>query len=48
MAKAEEYAKKRDGECLGREFIVIDLTRAKEDALYLRKGWDRPLDISNE
>ncbi|CAJ0877969.1 1825_t:CDS:2 [Entrophospora sp. SA101] len=30
----------------GREFIVIDLTRAKEDALYLRKGWDQPLDLS--
>ena len=32
----------------GRDFIVIDLTRAKEDPLYLRKGWDQPLDLSNE
>ncbi|RHZ76349.1 hypothetical protein Glove_198g86 [Diversispora epigaea] len=29
----------------GREFIVIDLTRAKEDAHYIRKGWDTPLKI---
>ena len=32
----------------GRDFIVIDLTRAKEDPLYIRKGWDQPLDLSNE
>ena len=32
----------------GRDFIVIDLTRAKEDPLYLRKEWDQPLDLSNE
>ncbi|RHZ78694.1 hypothetical protein Glove_158g4 [Diversispora epigaea] len=29
----------------GREFIVIDLTRAKEDAHYIRKGWDTPLKL---
>ncbi|CAJ0906526.1 17822_t:CDS:2 [Entrophospora sp. SA101] len=27
----------------GREFIVIDLTRSKEDPLYIRKGWDHVL-----
>src|SRR5438128_3817200 len=32
----------------GRDFIVIDLTRAKEDPLYIRKGWDQALDLSNE
>jgi hypothetical protein len=32
----------------GREFIVIDLTRAKEDPLYIRKGWDQVIDLSNE
>ncbi|CAJ0866475.1 18759_t:CDS:2 [Entrophospora sp. SA101] len=100
MSKAEKYAKKRDGKCIGktgqindfdvylwscenrlhqweapyktqklniarrytkkwrdvvdvldknlqgREFIVIDLTRAKEDPLYIRKGWDQPIDLS--
>ncbi|CAG8809928.1 20266_t:CDS:1, partial [Dentiscutata erythropus] len=29
----------------GREFIIIDLTRAKEDSLYLRKGWDQVLKL---
>jgi len=29
----------------GREFIVIDLTRAKEDPLYIRKGWDTALKL---
>jgi len=32
----------------GREFIVIDLTRAKEDPLYLRNGWDQVINLSNE
>jgi len=32
----------------GREFIVIDLTKAKEDPLYIRKGWDQILDLSNK
>src|SRR6266511_1269376 len=27
----------------GQEFIVIDLTRSKEDPLYIRKGWDHVL-----
>jgi len=31
----------------GRQFVVIDLTRAKEDPLYLRKGWDRPLKLDS-
>ena len=30
----------------GRDFTVIDLTRAKEDPLYIRKGWDQALDLS--
>ena len=30
----------------GREFIVIDLTKAKEDELYIHKGWDTPRDGS--
>jgi len=29
----------------GRQFIVIDLTRAKEDPLYIRLGWDTPLKL---
>ncbi|RHZ76056.1 hypothetical protein Glove_207g15 [Diversispora epigaea] len=29
----------------GREFIVIDLTRAKEDAHYIRKGWNTSLTL---
>ncbi|CAG8704977.1 564_t:CDS:2 [Cetraspora pellucida] len=29
----------------GREFIVIDLTRAKEDPLYLCKSWDQVLKL---
>ena len=29
----------------GRDFIVIDLTRAKEDPLYLCKGWDNILNL---
>jgi len=32
-----------DKELQGRQFIVIDLTRAKEDPLYVRLGWDTPL-----
>ncbi|RHZ55200.1 hypothetical protein Glove_419g4 [Diversispora epigaea] len=28
-----------------RKFIVIDLTRAKEDPLYIRKGWDNILNL---
>ena len=28
-----------------RQFIVIDLTRAKEDPLYIRLGWDTPLKL---
>ena len=31
----------------GRQFIVIDLTRAKEDPLYIRLGWDTPLELDN-
>ncbi|CAJ0823098.1 10558_t:CDS:2 [Entrophospora sp. SA101] len=30
----------------GWEFIVIDLTKAKEDPLYIRKGWDSPLGLN--
>ena len=29
----------------GRQFIVIDLTRAKEDPLYIRLGWDHVLKL---
>jgi len=30
----------------GQQFIVIDLTRAKEDPLYIRLGWDTPLKLN--
>ena len=29
----------------GRQSIVIDLTRAKEDPLYVCLGWDTPLEL---
>ncbi|CAJ0927102.1 14667_t:CDS:2 [Entrophospora sp. SA101] len=32
----------------GRKFIVIDLTREKNDPFFIRAGWDQPLEISNE
>jgi len=31
----------------GRKFIVIDLTREKNDPFFIRAGWDQPLEISN-
>ena len=32
----------------GRQFIVIDLTRAKEDPFYIRLGWDHALKMDTE
>ena len=29
----------------GRQFIVINLTRAKEDPLYVRLGWNTSLEL---
>ncbi|KAG9291288.1 hypothetical protein G9A89_021790 [Geosiphon pyriformis] len=29
----------------GRDFIVIDLTKTKEDPIYIRKGWDMPAEL---
>ncbi|CAG8438831.1 9099_t:CDS:2 [Cetraspora pellucida] len=52
---AQQYTKKwrdvvdiLDKNLQDRDFIVIDLTRAKEDPLYIRKGWNQPLDLSNK
>ena len=37
---------KMDKNFQGRQFIVIDLTRAKEDPLYIRLGWDHALKLN--
>ncbi len=45
MKKWHDVVDILDKNLQGREFIVIDLTRAKEDPLYIRKGWDTPLKL---